>query len=203
MPPAEREKFKQVAEAKSQGHPMCPEEVQCSDKCTMGLIRSIPYCGFVLFQVGGFGKKQEMANAEAMPPPAPPKPPASVPSKPVEEELVSDDRLEILKKDDDDEDLVMPQSSPKMAKAAKGKRGKQKQKLLLAWQPSSNEILGEDDDDLADTLDSATASTTATSVDLVTTAPNRWQLNSPATHNKGGNLSIPASHRPATLFCLH
>eukprot|EP00931_Biecheleriopsis_adriatica_P063970 TRINITY_DN3884_c0_g1_i1.p1 TRINITY_DN3884_c0_g1~~TRINITY_DN3884_c0_g1_i1.p1 ORF type:complete len:654 (-),score=148.39 TRINITY_DN3884_c0_g1_i1:47-1951(-) len=166
LPPPEREKFKQIAEAESQSLPICPEEAKCKD-------RSVPYCCHVMLKIGGFGNLEKV---EETPPALPKLSTGSSRKSPAEMELVSDDMLQVIERDKDDEDLIVNQKSPK---SAKGKKGKLKHKLFLGCQPST-ESFAEDDDDSLDAPNSTTTTTTASSSEATIFVPNRWQLKSPA-----------------------
>eukprot|EP00931_Biecheleriopsis_adriatica_P041994 TRINITY_DN23937_c0_g1_i2.p1 TRINITY_DN23937_c0_g1~~TRINITY_DN23937_c0_g1_i2.p1 ORF type:complete len:654 (+),score=125.26 TRINITY_DN23937_c0_g1_i2:122-2083(+) len=135
LPPGEREKLKQHAEAESLGLFICPEEVKASE-------RSVPHCAHIMKRVGGYGKDAGPSKSATSPEaeggaPPPPPAPSRGSSEQLSLELLDDDMLLEIKRDDDS--VEMPgESSAKQGKKKKNQT-KKGQTLLLDWKMNDRE----------------------------------------------------------------
>lgn len=143
LPPSEREKLKQHAEAESMGMFICPEEVKACD-------RSVPYCSHLMRDVGGYGKGSLLRPDAVAADDEPPPPPARGSTGGRVVELVDDDMLLEIKRSDDDLDELLLQGAggdPASSKAKKkNKSSKKGQTLILDWKTSNAPTSAEDSD---------------------------------------------------------
>jgi len=133
LPPSEREKLKQYAEAESLDCMICPEEVKASE-------RSVPHCAHCMELVGGYGQDfphglpSESSNTE---------PPVDATEDRPEEprELLDYDMLQVIvREEDDDRKDQTPQQAqkPKKKKNQKQSTNKKGQALLIDWKTTAS-----------------------------------------------------------------
>mmetsp|Transcript_34725 Transcript_34725/g.63093 ORF Transcript_34725/g.63093 Transcript_34725/m.63093 type:complete len:656 (-) Transcript_34725:82-2049(-) len=151
LPPGEREKFAQVREAEAHGLLVCPED-------TKG---SVPHCAHVMLLTAGTFKHQP--GERHQPTEAPLKPPPPPPIPKLEQELVSDDMLQMLIRDNEDEALPSPVAAAKKSSKKASKKDKAGQRLIFDYNFDANRNFeGADDDE----QDGTSVSTTASPADL-------------------------------------
>lgn len=129
LPPGEREKIKQHAEAEQQGLMVCPEDMKASE-------RSLPHCVHMMNQIGGFGTAGQGPESTTRAEPGQPAPPLH--AKGAHFPLIHDDDLLVVIKKDEDLDELEGTQKPKKGKKPQGNT-KKGQTLILDWKTHSNE----------------------------------------------------------------